>query len=337
MTTGQKLKTELGLDSYRNVWVSFVVGSSPAIYVVMYDSLRPNMPVSKQYLQKYSNVVFYKKGKELMISSPFEIERTNSNYGTGTVVTYDLAMSGRTKRESLEIDIDRLTETKLEKKFVGRLEELTLDDLANSGKSAISDRTFLWFQDRNKNGFTASKSFKLIDCVVSEGDNSFTFFFLTESTEGEIKTKDLLDSDYDYDDPKGEVDPKSWNIKNNPSKTYEVQIKFTDLQEFVDYINTKPEGSKVKKEDIDYLIRTMDVQYFSSSPSFNWQGYAAISTELGLSIYPQEIQSKQWMPKTFGGEYFLDKHLYSFVRSYKFFAQQMASMIGKKLKDRNLI
>lgn len=355
MTTGEKLKKQFNLDSIQQVYISFIYGSSPAVYLILWDSMRPNMPITKQYLQRYSNVVFYKQGKELGISPPMNIERTNFNTNTGIFVTYDIAMSGRTTRESkdnssrmsknkLSIDIDTLShlkiESSLEKLFVGNLnkiKELTLKDLKDSGQSGISDRTYLWFQDRNKNGFQASKAIKLIDSSISEGDNSFTFYFLAESTEGEIKVKDLKDSPYDYNEPKGEVEPSNFDIKNNPSKTYEIQIKFTDLKEFIDYLNTKPEGTKVTKKDIDYLIGNMDVQYFSNSPSYHWQGYNNISSELGLSIYPTSITSKQWMPKTFNGEYYLDKHLFSFVQSYQFYSQQMAMMIGKKLKDRNLI
>ena len=355
MTNGQKLKKELGLSQYKNVSIAYVHRSSPDIYLVLYNSRMPNFPISRQFLSTYSNVWFWKKGGELPISSPFDLERANMNTNTGTIIVVNLANMGMTKKyentslgestndqvgevESIFDLKEGVLSKKLFKGYVGRLEELTLKDLKDSGRSAISGRTFDWFTDRNKNGFTGAKKFKLIDLSLSEGDNSFTFFLLTEATEGSVKTKALLDSPYDYSDPKGEVDPNSgFSIGSNGSKTYEIQIKFTDLKEFLDYLNTKPEGSDVTKADIEHLISTQDVQYFSNSPSFNYQGYANVATQLGLSIFDQPMISKQWMPKTFSGEYYLDKHLYSFVRSYKFFSNQMAQMFSKKARERGLI
>lgn len=350
MTNGQKLKKQLGLEKYPHVYISYVIGSSPDTLVVLYDSVRKNMPISSQYMKRYSNITFLKRGTELRLSTPFDIERSNHNINTGMLMIYDIAMSAMTTRESATTEdyigeLDSVYDLKegnlsqrLFKGYVGRLSELTLKDLKDGGRSGISDRTFAWFSDRNKNGFTGAKAFKLVDCSLSEGDNSFTFYFLTEATEGTIKTKSLLDSPYNYDDPKGEVNPENgFSIGSNGSKTYEVQLKFLDLKEFLEYLNTKPDSSDVTKADIEYLISNQDVQYFSNSPSFNYQGYANVATQLGLSIFPQNITSKQWMPKTFGGEYYLDKHLYSLVRAYKFFSQQMAQMLKRKLKDRGLI
>lgn len=348
MTSGQLLKKQLGLEKYSHTYITFVVGSSPTIYLVLWDSMRPNMPISSQYLKSYSNVAFYKMDKELRVSSPMYLEKSNMNLNTGTVVTYDIAMSSMTHREdtanpNLKVNsIYNLVEGKLveqvvrlKKHYVGKLSEITLKDLKDGGKSMTSPSTYLWFKDRNSQGYKASKSTKLVDTSISLGDNSCTFYFLVEATEG---TSDFSkEKGYDYDDPKGEVDTSSFKINANPSKLYEIQIKVLELDKFLDYLKTTPEGTKITRTDIVYLLSNFDCQIFNSASSFHWQGYNKKCSDIGLSIFPTSIESKQWMAKTFNGDYFLDKHTFSLVQNYEFFAQQMGSSLQKKLKDRNLI
>jgi hypothetical protein len=220
------------------------------------------------------------------------------------------------------------------KHYVGKINEITLKDLKDAKTSAISPSTLDWRKDRNKAGYLENRSSKIVDCTISEGDDSFTFTFLSESTEGQ--TKFSKERGYNYDDPKGEVSTDNLSIKSNKSKLYEVQIKFLGLKEFVEYLKTTPEG-KVSKKDIAYLIENFDCQIFSNSPAYQYQGYNYICSQLDLSIFPTSIPSKQWMPKTFKGEFMLSKHLYGIIQQISFFSQIMAQMLGTKLKSRGLV
>ena len=349
MTSGEKLLRQLNLEKYKNVYISYLRGSSPATYVITYDSLRPNMPISSEYLKKYSNVSFYRSNEKLLPSVPMDIRRSNAVF-TGNIIVYDIAMSSMTRNESIKnIKDSRQLLSKVEsiyhisnntlvkplnKVYNGRLNELTLKDLKGGKESTISTNTMDWRKDRNKLGYFENKKSKLIDCVINEAEDSILFMFLTEATEGQSDFS--KERGYNYDDPKGEVDPTTFNINRNNSKLYEIQIKFMNLKEFIAYLKTSPKND-VTKEDISYLIENMDVKVFSNSSSFHWQGYNWVCSELDISIYPTNIPSKVWMPNRFKGEFILDKHLYGLIQQISFFSQQMAQMLKSKLKERGLI
>ncbi|MDC7242437.1 MAG: hypothetical protein PQJ44_00270 [Sphaerochaetaceae bacterium] len=334
MTTGEKLIEELNLSQYKNVVVSFVIGSTPSIFVVYYDSLRPNMPISRTYLDTYSNIVFYKRGRELKISTPFDLRRSNSNFN-GTIVTYDIAMSGRTKKhESTTIDIDRLKENKLEKIYVGKLNELTVYDLKNQGDT-LTTQQLSWKQDRDKIMGKGVNLLKLIDTFINEADNSVTFAFITPSTE--YKDIDSLNHDPDiYNKPKKRVLPLSPGKRpliGNSEKKYEIQLKILD---FFDWLNVF-EGEEVNKKDLKELLQVADIALWNTAPFFYWGGVAYNLSQLDACVIDVSIPNNTWKKRMDGQDYFSDKHIALLLKQIDFLLNPMASQLTRKLRDRGLI
>jgi hypothetical protein len=235
-------------------------------------------------------------------------------------------------------DID-LKEVLLENQqiFLGKgflKEFVTLDDLNDT--DTISDFTSTWRKDRSRVMGQENITAKLVDCVVDEADKSVTFQFLTTATElGNKAPNDNIDSDYRfYSGPKGEVDPETFNITRNRSRTYEMQIK---VLEFFDWLDVF-EGEKIGRKEINEILEVSNIQVFSTAPSFHYQGMNYNLSQLDGSIYPTTISNPIWGPRHGDPDgYFLDKHLYGLMRQIKFFHQQMGSMLTGKLKNRGLI
>ena len=339
MTNGQKLKKELGLESYPHVYISYVIGSSPDTLVVLYDSVRKNMPISSQYMKRYSNITFLKRGKELRLSSPFDIERSNHNVNTGMILVYDIAMSAMTTRESTNDSIgeveyiynlhEGVLSRHLFKGYVGRLSEITLKDLKD--KSALAPLTKSWKDDRGKIMGNETGVMKLIDTFINQADSSVTFAFQTQATE----YKDIKGLKHDpsvYKNPKARVSPLNLGIMSNNEKKYEIQIK---VLEFMDWIKAF-EGDTLTIKELKDILRVSDVQIFSTSPFFQYGSLNYYCSQLDASAYPTNIAPKVWN-KRLGGEYLLTKELANLVYGIEFFYNQMVSQLNKKLKDRGLI
>jgi len=192
-------------------------------------------------------------------------------------------------------------------------EFVTLNDLKSV--DTISNFTQVWRKDRNRVMGAENITAKLIDCVIDEADRSVTFQFLTEATE--------LGND-----------PETFKIKRNRSRTYEIQIK---ILEFFDWLDAF-EGEKIGRKEINEILEVSNVQIFSTSPSFHWQGMNYNLSQIDASIYPTDIPNSVWGPRHGDPSgYFLDKHTYGLLRQISFFAQQMGSMLTGKLQRRGLI
>lgn len=201
-------------------------------------------------------------------------------------------------------------------------EFVTLADLNNTGN--ISDFTMNFRRQRTSLMGGENTVAKLVDLFVNEADRSVTFAFLTEVTPYPD------DPDHEYQ----EVDPDTFELSNNRSKVYEIQIK---ILEFFDWLDTNPGLDKITEKDMKEIFDVANVQVFSTSPSFHWQGFNAWCSQIDASIYPTDIMPKFWDQYHGDGEAFLDKHLYGVIRQIKFWMNPMASMLTRKLKDRGLI
>jgi len=211
-----------------------------------------------------------------------------------------------------------------------RLEEITLFDLFD--KDNIAPSTMDFRKERNKIAGTENTTAKLIDVFISEADSSVTFAFKTKATVLSPEEQKKFSGKGVYDTKKSRVSPLNLKILKNPEKQYEIQIKILKFFDWLDVF----EGEKITYKEIKEILDIADVQIFNSSPSFQYQSFNFFCSQLDASAYPTDIAPKVW-DKRLGGEYFLDKHLYGLIRSMKFFFNPMASMLTKKLKDRDLI
>ncbi len=272
-----------------------------AVYFLANDSRNVHMVyTSMEAVEAFQNTIFYKKFLD----------------------GYRASLEKQILEKRLELFIPKNT-----------LNEITLYDLADAGN--ISNFTQTWRKDRNRTMGTENTTAKLIDCVINEADNSVMFQFLTEATElGNKNPNDNIDSSYRfYDGPKGEVDPDNLRIKRNRSRTYEIQIRIIDALEWVKAF----EGEKIGQKEMKEILEVSDVQIFSTSPSFQMQGFNFWNTQIDASIYPENRKPQRWDAFHGDGQAFLDKHLYGLMRQIKFFINPMASMLNSKLRNRGLI
>jgi len=335
--TGILLKRELGLDHLSSVKISRVALSSYAIHLVFYNSHKPTMPITNFAIRKWPFTAMVFHGTDLYHGSnkipamtpPMDIEDFNGKIRGSLFIPVDL--SGY--RFIDDSNLTKVFEGNLNLFFRGKLNEITFADLRDKGN--VSDFTQVWRKDRNRVMGNAAQNTKLVDCVINEKEGTVVFQFLTEATElNGKKPNDNIDSSYRfYTDDKMETDPPSWKLKRNTSKVYELQIKILNFFDWLDTYN----GEEVGKKEMREILETSDVQLSSSSPSFNWQGFAYWLTQIDGSIYKQTIKPQRWDKMHGDGEAFLDKHLASLISSIQFFTNQMAQMITSKLKKRGLL
>jgi len=348
MTSGEQLKVTLGLSSFRTVWVSrLIFPHTQKVLMVYYNSLRKthDFPKNRCKIPPFTGMAY--SGKDLSkgdLERPTHtpligIEIWNGDLNNYIVVAVDIAYSFRVSPR----EFDRLPESKNTSfKEVSILypkgllfKEVTIADLSDSG--AVSDFTMLWRKDKNRVMGAENRTAKLIDCIIDEANKYVTFQFLTEATElkGKPPNKDI-DSNYKfYKGPKGEVPVGQKTIKKNDSKTYEMQIRILD---FFDWLSVF-EGEEIGVKELKEIFETSDVQVYSTSPSFLFQGASYWLHQLGASIVPEDRKPQRWNAPNLHGESgtFLSKDLQGLVKQMPFFFNIMAAMLNKKLKSRNLL
>lgn len=345
MNTGNKLKKELGLEKLSNVKINRAVVSSYKVLFVWYDTYRSNMPITSRRIKTWPWVahifhgtdLYHNTKKATVFTPPMDIEDYNGSLRGALVIPVDLAGDRfidatklSKKFESIESNKKLYLNMHLNK---GLLKEIDLYDLKD--KDNISAFTMKWRKDRSRIMGQENTIAKLVDCYIDEAGKSVTFAFLTEATElkGKNPNDDIESSYKSYDGPKGEVDPDNFKIKNNRSKTYELQIKIIDFFDWLDVFEGESIGTKEMKE----ILQVSDVQLFSTSPSMHWQGFNYWLSQIDASIYPTNIAPTQWDKYHGDGQAFLDKHLYGLLRQIDFWLNPMSSMLTKKLKDRGLL
>jgi hypothetical protein len=334
--TGVLLKKQLGLENLKEVRVSRFMVSAYKILGVFYDSNR-DMMVTNYRIRRYPRVatvfhgtdIYHGTDKYIPMTPAIDIEDYNGAIRGALVIPVDLAGD----RYIDDGEFTKVFESRDKDKRWGeifipagsykRLEEITLYDLADAGN--ISQFTKRYRQSRTrKMGGNEAQQAKLVDLVIDEANNSITFQFLTEVTPYPE------DPDHEW----FEADPEAdWRLKRNRSKVYEIQIQILN---FFDWLDTF-EGEEITQKEIKEILEVSDVKISSTSPSFNWQGFAYWLTQIDASIYPQNIEPTRWDAYHGDGEAFLDKHTYGIARSIKFFINQMAQKLNSKLQQRGLI
>lgn len=326
--TGHKLIKSLGLEKiylrHNSIYITrLLVPMSQKVNIVFYNSLRAMSKGEMLRHGVYPGMGYYglqlsRDELEFNHTPLLNLDQFNGQIEDRFFITVDCAFQKHLNKRNFT----KLPENKIPDSYIGKnlLKEITLGDLQY--KQTIAPTTMEFRKERNKLMGNEARNAKLIDVVLDQGGNNITFQFLTETTPKYPKN-------YKYKD----VDPNSLELKNNPSKTYELQIKVLKFFDWLDVF----EGEKITDKEIKEVLEVSDVQVFNTSPSFQFQSYNWNMSQLDASIYPTDIPSKVWAPERFKGEYFLDKHLYGLIQGLGFWHNPMASMLTKKLKDRGLI
>jgi hypothetical protein len=339
---GSELKKELNLQDFPNVGISYLYRTNPKIYYVFIYSYNKRLPILRSLINKSGVSALYHSNKRLEMSYPIDISSFGGNTSNAYFMVLDL--SGHRWNDKTLVESESINDDGTRGLYwKGNLQELTIQDLA--GKNTISDFTKAWLKDRNRTQGNAVKSMKLIDCVIDVNKNTIRFQFLSEATE--LNGKNPIDPDKnsivgnssyrDYAGGKQDVNPDNKKIKNNSSKTYELWIEFGDILGKEGWLSVF-DGEKISKKDmVDILDSSEKVKLWSSAVSFQYQGFNYWLSQLDGSIVPETRKPKRWDKVHGDGQAFLDKHLASLLNSIKFFSQQMAQKLNKKLKDRGLI
>lgn len=335
MTAGKKLKKQLGLDKILVVKISRILELPKPTYLVWYDSHRPTYPITTYTVKKFPSVTSVYRGikgfkKPIRFTPPYLIEDFDGSLRTGTFIAIDLCGRFLINKKVLESKVKPnkpVIITKL-KEFV------TMTDLMDKGN--ISDFSMDFRKDRSTIMGGENTTAKLLDVFLNKADDSVTFLFQAQATKyKDIPNQKLKKPSADrYKKDKQRVQPLNLSLINNPEKTYEIQIK---VLEFFSWLDAQKAGlEKITSNLIKEVMEVSNIQLFSSSPSFQFQGMNYWLTQIDASIYPEDRKPKRW-DAYHGENYFLDKHLYGLIRQMKFYYNPMASMLTKKLKKQEYL
>lgn len=316
-TTGEELKTRLGLNHLRYVSFIRIIQMTTNVLVIFYDSRHPNVPLTHEQVvrsQAYLSIRTYPFDHNTSVTPLFPLEQFNGILLGSTVLVLDI--SGTYGDRNLQIRESKLREW------------LTLADLStDDATSAFTKKTR---DQRNKAVKPENYTAKIKDCVL-EKDGSVTFTFNTTAT------IPIYPKDYKFK----QADPNSnFELKDNPEKSYTITIRILDFMKWLK--DTRPdfkELGKITWKEIRDVVEVAYIQIYSTSPSFHWQGINWWITQLDGSLYPTDIKPKFWNRDDLHGDEgaFLDKHTAGVVRYFKFWYNPMASMVQKRMKDKNLL
>ncbi|MBD3216527.1 MAG: hypothetical protein GF311_28190 [Candidatus Lokiarchaeota archaeon] len=305
MTKGEKLKVELGLSKFKYVKISRALITSRPVYLIFFDSFRPNVPIVNYNIENFPHTFRIYLGQDgfdkmPVMTPPLDIEDFNSSKSSGIFCLIDIA-GQKYINKKLTKDI--------------KYESVILKDLAKN--QGMSDFTLEFRKKRNKVGQRENLVAKLTNVEINKPDNSVTFTWETPPTKNEEK-------------PKMKVDPEM-NFKLVPADRYTLQIKILD---FFDWLDTNPDITIIKAKDIKEILEVSNVKLWSNAPSDWWQGIVWNLTQLDGAIYPCNIKPKRWNAKHLHNEEgFLGKHLGGLVNQMSFFYNPMASTLSKRLRD----
>lgn len=323
-TEGEKLIKKFGLGKLDAVYASRVLGFPIPILLIIYDSHRTRLPLSRTYIMDRMNTSLFFGRKELTYLPFFDLKDYN---GTKKMIYLinDLAGSylqdGRYKENIEKIEKpDKVIWDSYDtlKEFV------TMADLMKS--QGMSDFTKKTRKKRNSVLRTENQLAKLVDLDINKKENYITFKWITDAT------TPLYPDDYKFKNTKPKQDFK---LVNDPSKTYTLEIRILDFFSWLDVF----EGQEITEKEIKEIFNVSNVQVFSDDPSYHWQGINWWMSQLNGSIYPTNIKPKRWNAPNLHGEdnAFLSKHLGGLINGIKFWYNPMASMLNKKLKEFKLL
>jgi len=326
MKTGEILKSRLGLSHLKYVYISRVIGTAYRTSIIFYDSRRPNVPITTHRALKgdhTAGLFLYPFQKEPTYLPLIPLDDYAGPLHPAMFFVVDL--SGEYGKSRNKVDLKReSTEKKLRPHYFGSFKEfVTFNDL--NSPSVISAVTQRSRTERNRELSPENMLAKLVDINIDTVEDHVTFVFKTPAT------TPVYPDDYDY----RKTDVNNFELENNPGKTYELYLRVLNFLEWLK--GTKPDAEKITAQDVKDVLKVNNVQVFSTSPSFHWQGFNFWMSQLDGSIYPTDIRPTRWDNIHGDGQAFLDKHLYGLIRGISFHTNYMASTLNKKLKDRGLI
>lgn len=326
---GVYIQRKLGLSHLKYVYIARVLLTAYRVHLIFYDSRRPNVPITtaRALRGEYTSMLFSYPFEEKPTVLPL-IPLKDFNGALHPAMFFAIDLSGEYGKPENKVNLRREESIQKDKEprpvFFGSLSEfVTFSDL--NSPSNISSLTQRTRNERNRELGTENRMAKLVDVNIDTVEDHVTFIFKTKAT------TPIYPDDYQF----GRVDPNTLEIERNSDKQYELYFRILNFFEWLK--GTKPDTKEITQQDVKDVININNVQVFSTSPSYQYQGFNFWMSQLDGSIYPTDIKPQRWDKIHGDGEAFLDKHLYGLVRQIGFFSNPMASMLTKRLKDRELI
>ena len=328
MTTGKKLKIELGLENFKNVKVARAIISAYKILFVWYDSFRPNIPITNHKIKQWPWTTMIYHGSNLLkgynsktsFAPPIPIENFNGELRNALVIAVDLVGNNWIQPKSFTKKFEKDNKYPKIKTFFNYKECVTMGDLAkNQGSSSMSMK---FKKQRNKVMGSETKVSKYIECEVTP-EGHVDFKFLSEST-------DVYPPDFERNSAEIEND---YIMSPNPSKTYQITIRVLNV---LDWLEAFPDKKEITLKDIKDILDISYIQIDSEVPAFYWQGGAYYLQQLDGTIYDKPIITPTfWNQDKYHGKdnFFIDKITQSIINQVAFYRNQMAVSLTKKLKQ----
>ena len=329
MTTGERLKTTLGLSGFRYVVFERLLDFPVKAITIYYNSRRPNLPLTNDLLHRRFHFASVRKppfAKNVASTPIMPLELYNS--GSDPAVIFIVDIGGDLTDPADQIP--RRTESTDRTSYVPRLDEwITLRALQNS---ASVDSFTRHFQTIRRGAVGAENiTAKPLNVFYDEKRDFMRFTFITTATVPVYPPQ----TKFKKTDPK-----KNFNLERNPDKQYHMQIQILDFMKWLK--DTRPDemaDQPITRKEIKDVLDVAYVQVWCSCPALHWQGSNYNLSILDGSIHPTDIAPHYWnQPHLHGdGENFLCKHLAGFVNQIDFFLNPMAAMATKVLKQKGLI
>ena len=198
-------------------------------------------------------------------------------------------------------------------------EDLTLSDLNRN--QSISDFTKPFRKQTSALLGKSTNVTKLVDAKLDIKNDWITYYFLTEYT-----------PHYKKGQSPEEVDPPNMNLI--PTQTYEIHVRIMGILKWMD---TYDKDYPIKIKDLKDILKVASIKWWSSVPSFQYQGSNYIMSTFDAAIYPEVRPDKYWK-KFHGSNNFLDKHSTGIANTIlSFWINPMTSMLNKQLKEGGVI
>jgi hypothetical protein len=302
-----QLRTLLKLENLPRIYFARVIGlSAYTVYFIFYDTRRPYVSITtaEAHKKEFPPVTPFKSSERLSLTILRPLEDFHGSLKGSLFIRIDLSGRFGDRRQYHEHTDSTIL-----------YEDMTLKDFKSAAAISAFTKRHLGLRKGYLQG-NLIKYTRLMDCKLDRTNDWVLFDFLSIATPNT--------------DSKKEADPfKDFKLINDPSKVYELKIRLDGF--FAWLLGTLPDGQEVTKQDILDAMDVCSLKIWSSSPAYHWQSMNYNVTQLGAALYPTKIAPKYW--NKFHGDTFLDKHLANLFRNIDFYAQPMASMLNKRLRD----
>jgi hypothetical protein len=339
---------------------------------IFYDSKRPEMPITFKRVQENNivNVFRYAEGQKPIVSPLKNLSSFTGKLANKVVMSIDLCGSffrdrslimdysgdinetvQNLRRLHTEEDTGLAVRQPSKEKYMkdhaeflsplfqsigiipfGRLmEDLTM--AAFTKRAGMSQFTKTFRDERARIMGNENTVSKLVKCKYNVKKDYVDFFWKSKSTD-KYKSGHVVKV----------VDPKAgFALRAKSDKLYTIQLRILDFKKWMGTYNV---DYPIKYKDVKDILEVANIQVFSDSPSFQFQGLNYNMSQLNASIHPTDIPPTSritttgreigWKTRQ-GTDGFTDKHMTGIFSQWQFWIWPQAAMLNKELRDKGII